>query len=537
MPRSHRPWPAILIALVCALAPRAAAAAPLPRLAVSLPPGIVPAEASRIIDASGLTGAVVVLPAAAARVGSEAVVPASPELLAGRFFLHLALEVGPVPGAGREREALVQRQLDDIVAALRVDRPAVAGVIVEPSGADSPEDVLQFALEMLMVRLKGSNPALEIALVLPEGMADRSFDSAARLMAYADSLVIQASALPGFGASKLEAVAAGKPVMARILVAPGGGPDSAARGWLDFLMTSGASSAATAWLDAADLASIRALVGAVRLLSRSVGADFEMTASERVPLAVVADGQPVSPSVAFVGSTTADAAFLLKTGATRESPRALALSTATAAARTARVTCTDVLGGRTEDLTAGTPPGCRADADYVLLRATVPAAGDRLFEAVRVTGRSTLRVEEIIARWQAARETQRRILDNYSVPCFLGIHFEIANLATSFDVALELRQFVDRSGVQDWVQTAFRVNGVKLRKGQEFPLPQIEPDKMVTRPLELRIDEKYTYELLGTETVDGRRVLRRRHQARPVRRERSTAARSGSTASTSARSA
>jgi hypothetical protein len=337
-------------------------------------------------------------------------------------------------------------------------------------------------------------------------MADRSFDAAARLMAYADSLVVPASALPGFGASKLQAVAAGKPVVARVFGAPGGAIVSAASAWLDLLMTPGASFVSTAWVEAPDLASLRSLADAVRLLSRSLGSDLEMTAPERAPLAVTADGRSVSPSVAFVGSQTADIAFLLKAGGSREAPRTLQVTASAEVAKTVRVTCVDPVGGRTLDATpaSGAAPGCRADADYVVLRATVPAGHDRLFEAVRVTGRSNLRVEEIIARWQATREMQRLLLDHYSVPCFLGIHFEVATLAEGFDVALELRQFVDRSGLQDWVQTAFRVNGVKLRKGQEFPLPQIEPDKVVTRPLELRIDEKYTYELLGTETIGGR---------------------------------
>jgi hypothetical protein len=187
--------------VVFASFPRDAVAAALPRLAVSLAQGADPAEAFRVIQTSGAADCVVVLPPVRARIGSEATVPVSPELPQGRFLLHLALEIGPVPGSGRERETLVQRQLDDIVAALRVDRPSVGGVVVEPAGGDAPEDVLQFALALLMVRLKGSNPSLDVALALPDGMADRSFDASARLMAYADSLVVPASALPGFGAS------------------------------------------------------------------------------------------------------------------------------------------------------------------------------------------------------------------------------------------------------------------------------------------------------------------------------------------------
>lgn len=495
---------AALAVLSCALGPRIAGAAPLPRLAVSLAPGVAPADAFRLIQSSGVADAVVVLAPVSARVGSDGTVPTPTEVPPGRFYLHLKLEVGAVPGSGHEREAFVERQLGEIVTVLGLDRAALVGVIVEPSGEAPPEDVLHFALAMLMVRIKSARSSLDVALALPEGMADRSFDAAARLMAYADSLVVPASALPGFGSSRLEAVAAGKPIIARVAGAADSGNAAAARALLDLLMTPGASFVATAWVEVASLPSLRALGDSARNMSRALGSDFEMTAAEQASLAVMADGHPISPSVAFVGSQTADIAFLLKVGASREAPRSLTI--AATAAKKVQVTCIDAVTGLGLDArpAAGVAPGCRADADYVLLRARAPAGNDRLFEAVRVTARSSLRVEEIIARWQAAREMQRLLLDNYSVSCFLGIHFEITNLSEGFDVALELRQFVDRSGVQDWEQTAFRVNGVKLRRGQEFPLPQIEPDKVLTKPLELRIDEKYTYELVGTETVNGR---------------------------------
>jgi hypothetical protein len=502
------PWGRLilLLALLAASDAVPAASAPLPRLAVSLGPSVTADAASRLFDQFKLPDAVAVVAAPGARVGASGAVPTVPLLPHGRFLLHLPVEIGPIPGTGREREASAERQLGAIVSALGVDRPSVSGVIVEPTGEGAPDDVLQFVLALLMVRIKAVNPSAELTLALPAGLADRSLEQAARLMAYADALVVPASVLPRFGQSSLEAAAAGKPVMARVATSAGElGGEPAARQWLDLLMTPGAPATATAWVEAADLPALGALCRSAGLLWRSLSSEFEMTAPERAPLAVRADDRPTSSSVAFVGSRSADIAVLLRSGASRETPRTLTIAASPDLLGQARVTCLDALDGRSLDQPpAAGGPGCRVDADYVLLRASVPTGSDRLFEAVRVTGRSSLRVEEIIARWQAAREKQRLLLDNFTVPCFLDIHFEVANLAVGFDVALELRQFVDRSGTDDWVQTAFRVNGVKIRKGQEFPLPQIEPGKVVTRPLELRIGEQYTYTLAGTETVDGR---------------------------------
>jgi len=106
----------------------------------------------------------------------------------------------------------------------------------------------------------------------------------------------------------------------------------------------------------------------------------------------------------------------------------------------------------------------------------------RLFEAVNVPGRADLRVEEIIARWQAAREVERRALQNYVALCFLKLHFESNTYGVGFDLAFDLRQFFERSGVNDWIQTGLLVNGVRLKKVQEFPLPQLEPERVVTKP-------------------------------------------------------
>ncbi len=52
-------------------------------------------------------------------------------------------------------------------------------------------------------------------------------------------------------------------------------------------------------------------------------------------------------------------------------------------------------------------------------------------------------------------------------------------------------------------QTAFFVNGVKFSNKYDFPLPQIEPEKVLTQPLELKLNERYDYKLLGTEQVNG----------------------------------
>jgi hypothetical protein len=68
---------------------------------------------------------------------------------------------------------------------------------------------------------------------------------------------------------------------------------------------------------------------------------------------------------------------------------------------------------------------------------------------------------------------------------------------------MQLTQFFSRSGPTELAQTAFFVNGVKFSNKYDFPLPQIEPEKVLTQPLELKLNERYEYKLLGTEQING----------------------------------
>ena len=82
----------------------------------------------------------------------------------------------------------------------------------------------------------------------------------------------------------------------------------------------------------------------------------------------------------------------------------------------------------------------------------------------------------------------------------------------------------------------FLVNGVRFGDPRGFSLPQLEPEKVVAQPLELALEEKYRYTLLGTDTVDGTSDLRDRRRAGGPRGRAVHRARSGSTACRSARS-
>jgi hypothetical protein len=484
-------------------------AGPLPRVAVSLPPGIAFRDIVRTIQSSGARDVVIVLPSVRFDIGSAATTPGlAPGTIATaaqagepEIYLHVIVTLSEVAGTGREREGVIEGQLRELLRSLALDKQPVKGLIVDVPNPGPAADLFQFTLATLVVMAKSVRPDLHVSVMLPPGSVAGRPDVSRRIAAYADSLVFPAEILAGDGLARVAELLAGKPFVLRT-AGTTGQPDQAVRALLDVLVASRTPVADTVWIDVPALPELRALCASLQFLGRSLAGGFELAAPESMPAAVMLDGKPATAAVAFVGSQTADMAALVRAAAKPDAPRQIGI--VQPSGRAARVSCHDAFDGRSlPDSTTASGPGCRADAEYVFLRVSQGGGDQRLFEAVNVKGRADLRVEEIIARWQASRETERRLLDNWSAPCFLTLHFDSTSFGMSFDVALELQRFTDRTGINDWVQSGFFVNGVRFSKGQEFPLPMLEPEKVVTQPLELSMDEKYNYRLAGTDTVNG----------------------------------
>jgi hypothetical protein len=136
---------------------------------------------------------------------------------------------------------------------------------------------------------------------------------------------------------------------------------------------------------------------------------------------------------------------------------------------------------------------------------TILDFGDGLADAVTersdVTGRTELSVGEIVARHQQARAADDRVLERHVVLARMEQHFRPTTTDPGFDVVTENRFFADRAGVE-WEELSFSVNGTKW--GSDRPaFPLLQPEKVLSPPLDLRLDADYRYRLDGTETIDG----------------------------------
>ena len=115
-----------------------------------------------------------------------------------------------------------------------------------------------------------------------------------------------------------------------------------------------------------------------------------------------------------------------------------------------------------------------------------------------------LTAEEIVARERAWDAGQREKFHSYIVDLKTSLRFRIAEVNETFDLTILGPFFFRRGEPPDWEWDQFYLNGVKW-KGRTLPkLPILQPEKVTTLPLDIRLSEDYDYALKGEAAVAGR---------------------------------
>ncbi|MEP6783732.1 MAG: hypothetical protein ABI983_08680, partial [Acidobacteriota bacterium] len=122
-------------------------------------------------------------------------------------------------------------------------------------------------------------------------------------------------------------------------------------------------------------------------------------------------------------------------------------------------------------------------------------------ERARVTAARTLSVAEVIARHRRQQARQDALLKTYRASARMEQHFRPSLTDAGYDVVTENDFFVDGKAVE-WEELSFSVNGSKW--GADRPaFPLLQAEKVLSLPLDLRLDESYRYELDGFGSIDG----------------------------------
>jgi hypothetical protein len=128
-------------------------------------------------------------------------------------------------------------------------------------------------------------------------------------------------------------------------------------------------------------------------------------------------------------------------------------------------------------------------------------ATEPLIYRTDVSAERSLTIAEIIAAHQRQQRAQDAAVHNYLAHARMEQHFRPTIADPGYDVVTENVYFVDDTGVE-WEERSFSVNGSKWGADRP-PLPLLQPEKVLSLPLQLRFDDGYRYQLSGRERVDG----------------------------------
>ena len=127
-------------------------------------------------------------------------------------------------------------------------------------------------------------------------------------------------------------------------------------------------------------------------------------------------------------------------------------------------------------------------------------------------------VAEIIARHQEAQAGQDALVETYVADARMEQHFRPSATDPGFDVVTDNRFYFDREGTE-WEELTFNLNGSKWGANRP-PFPLLQPEKVLSLPLDLRLNKDYRVQ--ARRGGQGRRPARLR-RAVPSHRRRAVA--------------
>jgi hypothetical protein len=145
--------------------------------------------------------------------------------------------------------------------------------------------------------------------------------------------------------------------------------------------------------------------------------------------------------------------------------------------------------------------------------------GDAYVSRAEVTEGVLPSVAEIIARHQEAQAGQDALIETYVADARMEQHFRPSATDPGFDVVTDNRFYFDRDGTE-WEELTFNLNGSKWGANRP-PFPLLQPEKVLSLPLDLRLNKDYAYKLEGwtrsaparlrraVQSLDGARSLYR----------------------------
>lgn len=489
----------------------------LPRFGFSIPPDGDMAEIAKIAAGCVPGDTVVIMPPAYITLGEmeghggafeiqEQIIKSMPE--GSQFYVRLRIESGRLTQTGKEQEKIVTARVADAINRLPLNNTAVGGLMVELEGPLPAPELLNFALADIAVKAKAKKETLRIVFSFPSGFIEEHGNLVKRLANYYDAFGTTFTTRFRENLAWIAEQALNKPMLLKLEADQTAvGAEQRASAFVEAALATTGTSVELLWVEQPSSAVLGRLCDVTSFLSRSLPSNAIAIGAQMSPFSVTVDGSGSAEYKIFTEPRTRNLAIMLRMkpaggqGTARlHGPSGGHFEIQWYNAITGRPLAPEEV----KMDSAGLSQMCVCDAGYalILIRDLEPSQ-TQLHTEVEVTARADLTVEEVVARWQQYKESQRQILNSFVAACFMKLHFESAGFGSGFDVAMHFQEFWNREGLTEWVQSDLFVNGVKIKSRWEFPLPQLEPEKVLTPPLELKLNEKYSYRIQGTDRIDG----------------------------------
>ncbi len=421
-------------------------------------------------------------------------------------WLHVVVGAGSL--TGHESEKQITERVDAFLKLAPLSAPAVRGLIVEIKEPLTAPDLFAFGLLRMAVTAKASNTSLRLAFVFQPGFVGRHGDIVTRLATYSDLLGTTYSESWRQDAAWIAEHALNKPLILKL----DAGVSAATTSYLTATLAASGTSVEIVWSEPSDAKAAGAVCAVNSFLAHTITGNMFPADSAASPFSIAVDG--VGNGLGndeqrwFGGGQSPDLVVVARVNGSRDHPKTVRLQGVNSGQFEIQwydpATGVRIPAGEPVKTDKGMAQTCACTSEYALISIHKQSDADKtLYNTVEVKSGVELKVEEIIARWQQYREAEKQKLENYVASSFMNLHFESTNLGPGFDVSMQLTQFFNRGGQMEFAQRELYVNGVKFGKNHQFPLPQIEPEKVLTQPLELKLNERYKYKLLGTEQING----------------------------------
>jgi hypothetical protein len=379
-------------------------------------------------------------------------------------------------------------------------RHANTVAILEVVFHHAPADLQRFALEVAATeaRARGSEVLVAASGVDAAATSRMATQLTANQAPYLDLFVLDA-AISDAGGTNLAAARRAIPALRIVKRSRQGDTARIVRDTLSDVAT---DTLATAWsTSVADFTmALAALAPAAPLLSHPV----EQIDPESVGLTLTIDTADVRQTLThrLLFDEQTFATYLWYDGGVAGTRMSVALRLAAAGAPTAY------------DLTAKQPAqvtGFMRDEAAARTQLTVPVNGgamlvdfsagatDLLVDRTAVIAARALSVQEVIARHRQRQTIQDALVRHYRAHARMEQHFRPSLTDPGYDVVTENKYFVEGTAVE-WEEESFSVNG--SRWGADRPaFPLLQAEKVLSLPLDLRLNQDYHYELVGMDRV------------------------------------